>query len=161
MAHPGCRHRDGQHPANVESHVPQPHVFVPGLDAEAKRHTAQHQRYQHQGHGQVQRAQNHAVGQRKRHQQHAHAQHQPGFIRIPERADAGDHRVLLFVVGLAQQNAHTQVVAVQNHISQHGQCHHLREDDRQLDRGLAKVVGQVRHVGSPYGGRCRGTGSGF
>ena len=51
--------------------------------------------------GRYSAAEDDAVRDRKGHQQHADAEHQPGFVGIPERADRRDHGVLVGVVGAA------------------------------------------------------------
>ena len=61
----------------------------------AERPVGERQPDQHQCHLQVQRGQDSAVRHRERDQQNANTQHKPGFVRIPERTDRGDHHVLL------------------------------------------------------------------
>ena len=85
--HPALRHRRQQR-AGEEQAVPHRLVRVPRLDAEVERHAAQDQADQHHRHRQVQRRQHHAVRLRKGDQQDADAEHQPGFVGVPERADA-------------------------------------------------------------------------
>ena len=115
------------------------------LHAKVKGHAAQYQANQHHGHRQIQRAQNHAMRHGEYREQNTDAQHQPGFIGIPERAYAGDHGVLVVFAGTAHQHAHAQVVAVQNHIGQHGQAHHDQKDDGHPAGGLRQVRGKVKH----------------
>ena len=67
-----------------------------GFDPKVKRHAAQRQSYQHERDRQVQSTQDDAMGHWKTDQQHAHTQHQPGFVSVPKRANAGNHDVFLF-----------------------------------------------------------------
>jgi hypothetical protein len=57
-----------------------------GLEAELKGHAAEDQADQHQDERQVQRREHHRVGQREGAKQRRAAQHQPGFVTVPNRA---------------------------------------------------------------------------
>ncbi len=129
----------GQQRAGVERAVPPRFVVSARFHAEVERHAAQDQPRQHQRHGQVELGQDHAVRNRKGHQQQAHAKHQPGLVGIPERADGGDHGVLVGIVRPAQQHAHAQVVAVQDHVDQHRDAHQGQEHQRHPAGGLGQV----------------------
>ena len=49
-----------------------------------------------------------------------------------EGANAGNHRVFLSkVIRLAKQNTNAQIVAIQNHVSDHGDGHDQREEYRE------------------------------
>ncbi len=125
--HPALRGAGGQR-AGEEGAVPERQVLRRRLDAEVEGHAAQDQADDHDGCRQVQGLQHQAVRLGKGHQQHAHAQDQPGFVGVPERADAADHGVFLHLVAQRQQQAHAKVVAVENHIGQQRKAHHGHED---------------------------------
>ena len=116
------------------------------LDPKIKRHAAQHQADQHHRHRQIQRAQNRAVRQRENGQQDANAQHQPGLIGIPERADTGNHAVFMVLAGAAHQHPHAKVIAVHDHISQHRQPHHTHENNGHPAGCLGQVRCEIKHV---------------
>jgi hypothetical protein len=101
------------------------------LDPKVEGHAAQDQPHQHERHRQVQRRQHHAVGLREGHQQNADAQHQPGFVGVPERPNGRNHAVLVPVIHQRQQQANAKVETVQHHVGQHGDAHQRHEDQRQ------------------------------
>jgi hypothetical protein len=119
--------------ASVEQPVPQLLVPALGLDAQLEGDAAQHQAHQHGGHRQVERAEDLAMRDRERHQQQADAEHQPGLVRIPERADRGHHAVLLVALRRGHQHADAEVVAVEHHVGEDRRAHQHREHDRQID----------------------------
>ena len=71
------------------------------------------------------------MGHRKGDQQQPDGKHQPRLVGIPERPDGGDHAVAVGIAGPREQDADTQVVAVENDIDQDRQAHEDGEDHRQ------------------------------
>ena len=127
--HEALRGRGQQRP-EVERAVPRPAVVVVCFNPEVERHAAQDQPDQHEGHRQVEAAQDHAVRFGERDQQDADAEHQPGFVRVPERPDRRDHLVFVFVARSPEQEADAEVVAVEHDVDQHRQPHQDDEDQR-------------------------------
>ncbi len=112
------------------------------LDAELERDAAQHESDQHGRDRQVEGAQYHAVRDGKRDQQQSDAQHQPGFVRVPERPDGRDHDVLLARIRSRHQHADAKVVAVQNDVGQNRRAHEQGENDRQVECHAAASCGE-------------------
>ena len=102
-----------------------------GLDPELERDPAQHQADQHRGDRKVQRAQHHTMRGGEGGEEQADAEHQPGFVRVPERADRADHQILLGALGAGHQHAHAEVVAVEHHVGEDRDPHQRGEDERQ------------------------------
>ena len=76
------------------------------LEAELEGDAAEHQRDQHQQHRQVQRRQHHRVRLGEGRQQAGAAEHQPGFVAVPDRRGGVHHVVeLVLVFGERREDA--------------------------------------------------------
>lgn len=79
----------------------------------------------------------------KGHQQKTDGQHEPSLIRIPERADRGDHAVTLGFGGKGEEKADAKVKAVKHHIEKDRRPHQGGEDQGQgfgVKHGLTPPV---------------------
>ena len=103
------------------------------LHTEFEGNAAQYQEDQHGGDGQIQRRQDDSVCLGKCDEQDAHAQHQPGFVGIPERTDRGHHDVLLLARRQWKQNADAEIEAVKDDVGQDSQAHQHHEDQREIE----------------------------
>jgi len=114
--HVTLRERGQQRPAE-EGAIPPDFLRRIDLGAEIESDTAQDQPEQHHRHRQVERPENNALREGKGDKQQPDGQHQPGLVGIPERADRGDHPVLVLACQPGQ-DADTEIVSVKDNIEQ-------------------------------------------
>ena len=88
---------------------------------------------QHHDHRQIERRHDHRIGVRKRDPQSAAAEHQPGFVAVPERRDRVDHLVLfLLLLGEGEQDADAEIEAVEDDVERDGGADQAGPDDREI-----------------------------
>ena len=120
--------------------------------AELEGDAAKDQADKHQQHRQVEGPEEHRIGRREGREEARADHHQPGFVAVPERRDAGHHLPALgFVAGGAEKNADADVEAVEDHVDQDG-----GGDDRSPEQGERARVGH----GIPPGCRLAAGGAG-
>ena len=104
--------------------------------AEFEGDAAKDQADQHRDDRRVQRRHQHRIGQRKRRHQAAAAEHQPGFVAVPDRRDAVHDDVAIGLRGKQRkQDAEPEVEAVHHHIDEHRKGDDERPDGREVDAG--------------------------
>ena len=84
-------------------------------------------------------------------QQAQAAQHQPGFVAVPDRRD-GIHQQIArgFAVGEIVENADAQIEAVQQHIEEHRQAQDQRPHRHEIeDHGASPGTGLTGAAGRP------------
>ncbi len=131
-----------------------------GDTAKLEGHATKDQCQHHHDHRQIHCRHDHRICKRKCDQQPVAAQHQPGFIAIPERRDGIHHLVAFHLLRKEREkNADAQVESVQHHIHRHRSADHQCPNDRQrvlqiLDHGgsCPGYAADNGRFGSPSGG---------
>ena len=91
--------------------------------AEFEGDAAEHQAEQHRDHRRVERRHQHRVGQRKRRHQPAAAEHQPGFVAVPDRRDAVHDDVAIAPFReQRKQDAEAEVETVHHDVDEHAKA---------------------------------------
>ena len=109
--------------------------FLCRAPAEFKGDAAEHQAEQHRDHGRVERRHQHRIGQRERGHQAAAAEHQPGFVAVPDRRDAvHDDVAIALLRKQRKQDAEAEVEAVHHDIDEHGKGDDEGPDGGKVDR---------------------------
>ena len=135
-----------------------------GSPAEFEGDAAEHQPKQHHDHWRIERRHQHRIGQRKRGHQAAAAEHQPGFVAVPDRGDAVHDDVAISLLReQRKQDAEAEVETVHDDIDEHRKRDDEGPDDRKVDchhraapsatAPAAGVMPAVR-VGTSCGGPC-------
>src|SRR4029079_16986247 len=114
--------------------------------------------------GKIELAEDEAMRLREGDEQDADAEHEPGFVGVPERPDGGDHQVLLRIGGAVHEHPHAEVVAVADDVDEHRHAHECHEDDRQQRVEAHHVhaalpIGSTGEVIAPAGVADRSTAS--
>ncbi len=133
-AHDGALRQRGKHRAQGEGQVPGPAIAF-GLEAELEGDAAQDQPDQHENDGDIERRQHDGISEREGREQAAAAEHEPGFVAVPEGRDRVHHGVAVLMRGRKrEQHAETEIVAAEQHVEEHGQRQDRRPDQRQDHR---------------------------
>ena len=86
---------------------------------------------------------------RKRDKQYADAEHNPGLVGIPEGADRRDHHVFFLFIRQRQQDADTEIKAIEYHVHEQRKAHGEYEKHRQeFSHQPAPSTGSPRRAGN-------------
>ena len=104
--------------------------------AKFKGDAAEDQADQHRNHRRVERRHQHGIGERKRRHHSAAAEHEPGFVAVPDRRDAVHDDV---AIGLRrkqrEQQSEAEIEAVHHHIDKDRERDDERPDGCDVDHG--------------------------
>ena len=124
----GCNQR-----AAAEGPVPE-ELAAFGAPAELKGHAAQDKGQQHGDERGIEGGQHHGIGQREHGQQTAAAEHQPGFIAIPDGGDGIHHHVAVMAfLGKRKEDADAEIEAVEDHIGENREGDEAGPDEWKID----------------------------
>ena len=74
------------------------------------------------------------VGQREYRHQPAAAQHQPGFVAVPDRGDGIHHHVaVVLFFGKREEDADTEIEAVEDHVGKHRKGDEAGPDEGEIN----------------------------
>ena len=103
--------------------------------AEFEGDAAEHQAEQHRDDRRIERRHQHRIGQRECRHQAAAAEHQPGFVAVPDRRDAvHDDVAVALLRKQRKQDAEAEVETVHHDIDEHRKGDDEGPDGRKVDR---------------------------
>ena len=117
--------------------------------AELERDATENERQQHDGDREINRRYDDRKSERESGHKRKSAEHQPGFVAVPDRRDRVHDQVARISIGRESvEYAHAQIEAVQEHIQKDANAEHERPDGHEIENGLAHDRRPVSVAGS-------------
>ena len=117
--------------------------------AELERNATKNERQQHDGDREINRWDDDRKCERESSHKRKPAEHQPGFVAVPDGRDRVHDQVARIPIGRESvEYAHAQIEAVQKHIHKHANAEHERPDGHEIENGRAHNRRPVSVAGS-------------